>query len=252
MILQIYKHLKSYIIFNIISILGTFYNGNIILGFKLSINFLITDLKYQLYIKKKYKKIFYKHKQFLKNNCRISNDWFLTNIPIWSNLFETYKLNKKSLNVLEIGSFEGNSSLFLLRNLKKIKLTCVDTFTGSDEHKNINFNKIYSNFKYNMSKLNTNVKIVNNTSSFFFKKNKQNYDLIYVDGSHSYKDVLQDAFNSFKILKKNGIIIFDDFLWKFYKNKKKNPMYAIKIFLNKHSRDIKILFTYHQLIIIKK
>jgi len=103
-----------------------------------------------------------------------------------------------------------------------------------------------------MSKLNTNVKIVNNTSSFFFKKNKQNYDLIYVDGSHSYKDVLQDAFNSFKILKKNGIIIFDDLLWRFYKNKKKNPMYAIKIFLNKHSRDIKILFTYHQLIIIKK
>lgn len=252
MILQIYKHLKSYIIFNIISILGIFYNGNIILGFKLSINFLITDLKYQLYIKKKYKKILYKHKQFLKNNCRISNDWFSTNIPIWSNLFETYKLNKKSLNVLEIGSFEGNSSLFLLRNLKKIKLTCVDTFTGSAEHKNINFNKIYSNFKYNMSKLNTNVKIVNNTSSFFFKKNKQNYDLIYVDGSHSYKDVLQDAFNSFKILKKNGIIIFDDLLWRFYKNKKKNPMYAIKIFLNKHSRDIKILFTYHQLIIIKK
>ena len=90
---------KNYVILNIISILGTFYNSNIILGFKLSINFLITDLKYQLYIKKKYKKKIYKHEQFLKNNCRISNDWFSSNIPIWSNLFETYKLNKKSLNV---------------------------------------------------------------------------------------------------------------------------------------------------------
>ena len=54
------------------------------------------------------------------------------------------------------------------------------------------------------------------------------YDLIYVDGgSHHYNDVLKDANNSFKVLNKNGILIFDDFLKKYYKDLKRDPIIAI-------------------------
>jgi hypothetical protein len=36
------------------------------------------------------------------------------------------------------------------------------------------------------------------------------YDLVYVDGTHRYLSVLNDAKFALKYLKDNGIIIFDD------------------------------------------
>jgi hypothetical protein len=43
---------------------------------------------------------------------------------------------------------------------------------------------------------------------------KQGYfDFIYVDGSHQAPDVLADAFLSFRLLRENGVIAFDDYLW---------------------------------------
>ena len=37
--------------------------------------------------------------------------------------------------------------------------------------------------------------------------------MIYVDGSHQAPDVLSDAVVGFKLLKNNGIMIFDDYGW---------------------------------------
>ena len=38
------------------------------------------------------------------------------------------------------------------------------------------------------------------------------FDFIYVDGNHDEKAVIKDAIGSFRILKKGGIIAFDDYL----------------------------------------
>jgi hypothetical protein len=37
-----------------------------------------------------------------------------------------------------------------------------------------------------------------------------NYDVIYVDGNHGYKDVLYDGLLSWNLLKSDGLLIFDD------------------------------------------
>jgi len=44
----------------------------------------------------------------------------------------------------EIGSFEGQSAVFVgeLNNVKEV--TCVNTFEGSDEHNNINFDLVFN------------------------------------------------------------------------------------------------------------
>ena len=41
----------------------------------------------------------------------------------------------------------------------------------------------------------------------------RHYDLIYVDGSHTARDVLQDAVLGWGLLKRGGLMIFDDYLW---------------------------------------
>ena len=53
------------------------------------------------------------------------------------------------------------------------------------------------------------------TSDTFFKKKNIKYDLIYIDGLHTKKQVNNDLINSLKLTEKKSIIICDDFFWKF-------------------------------------
>jgi O-methyltransferase. len=64
----------------------------------------------------------------------------------------------------------------------------------------INFTKFKGNSDIHLSKL-----LLDNKINYF--------DFIYVDGSHQAPDVLFDAVMAFKLLRKNGIIAFDDYLW---------------------------------------
>ena len=48
-----------------------------------------------------------------------------------------------------------------------------------------------------------------------FLDNNLTFDLIYIDGYHKAEQVLKDFKNAWKVLNKDGILIFDDFIWKF-------------------------------------
>ena len=127
---------------------------------------------------------------------------------------------------------------------------CVDTWSNKFRYgvtkKNIKYNKIESRFDFNVQQYKKRVHKFKTDSSSFFKKINKNllFDLIYIDGSHKYKDVLNDARNGFDHLKNSGIIIFDDF-------NKPEVQKAILFFLNKNSKKIKVLMFYHQLIVKK-
>lgn len=57
-------------------------------------------------------------------------------------------------------------------------------------------------------------------------------DFIYVDGSHTTRDVLSDAVLSFDLLKIGGVMAFDDYLWQGYPNQPLlNPKTGIDAFL---------------------
>ena len=77
------------------------------------------------------------------------------------------------------------------------------------------------------------------------------YDIIYIDGSHHHDDVLNDALNSFELLNNNGIIIFDDFLKKYYKNINQDPIKAILNFINKNKQYIDVVNVNYQIVIKK-
>ena len=72
-----------------------------------------------------------------------------------------------------------------------------------------------------------------------------------MDGSHEFEYVKRDANNAFKILDKNGIIIFDDFLWHYKQPPKLSITYAILEFLNKNKSNVKVLYVNYQLMIQK-
>jgi len=50
------------------------------------------------------------------------------------------------------------------------------------------------------------------TSDIFFQNNERYFDVIFIDGLHTYKQVKKDFENSLKFLKKGGHIFIDDML----------------------------------------
>jgi predicted O-methyltransferase YrrM len=195
--------------------------------FSIYINFYNKSFLRQLYSEHN-KKIYIN-----KNNSLVFTQfWFLKNVYFLKNFFEKKKLLDKNLNILEIGVFEGLSSIFFLKQFKKSKLYAVDTFKGSAEHSKLsNLDHLKKRYISNTFLYKKNIKVFPFKSDIFFKKHSSKmFDLIHIDGDHHYKSVLNDARNSFKILKINGILIFDDYFWRFYKEGL-NPISAINLFL---------------------
>ena len=209
-------------------------------------------------IKKKYSKEIKSYRARM-TDLAISNDWFSDNIPFLLFIFNKYDYRSKRLKALEIGSWEGLSSYFILEKLPYCQLTCVDTWQGSDEQKKVFIlNQVSKNTENNFDR---NTKLFNSrlikykgTSFSFYNNNSTSevYDFIYIDGSHFLDDLLIDAIKCFQALKTGGVMIFDDYLWRYYKKPSDNPAAAINTFLKLKKGQFKIICIYYQVAIIKK
>jgi len=81
-------------------------------------------------------------------------------------------------------------------------------------------------------------------------ENKQ-FDFVYVDGSHSADEVLADAVMAFGLLKKNGYMIFDDYLWMVAVDSLDRPKMSIDAFVNMFQKHIEVKMINYQYIIQK-
>ena len=183
-----------------------------------------------------------------------SSDYFSVNIPYWLMLFKKCSINEKNIKALEIGSWEGMSSLFILTELPKADLTCVDTWEGSDEQKNQDVLKsIETHFDLNLEIYKNRLTKFKGTSFSFFNScnERAQFDLIYIDGSHYCDDVICDAIKGFEQLKVGGVMIFDDYFWNYYKRPIDNPAGAINAFLKLKSGTYELVSVNNQLIIRK-
>ena len=99
--------------------------------------------------------------------------------------------------------------------------------------------------------LNIILKTIKKNISGFNIMNVGNGELIYLDGSHNGEDILSDAIEAFKILKKEGLIFFDDFL-QHDKNRALQSYEGIEKFLTLYSNYLKIEYFQNNLVVRKK
>jgi predicted O-methyltransferase YrrM len=190
-----------------------------------------------------------------------TNDWFVSAAKTnWDLLIPQINPTR----ILEIGSYEGASACYLIEKLatsKEIELHCVDTWEGGIEHKNGGFaeanmsdveKRFHHNTKLAISQVEKNVHLAIHKGlsdlalSKLIAEGKQGYfDFIYVDGSHQAPDVLCDALLSFRLLKNNGVIAFDDYLWQeqlpYGTDPIRCPKPAIDAFTNIYCRKIRVI-----------
>ena len=171
----------------------------------------------------------------MQNNFIYTNNWFNRNIDISMKLLKAI-FNNKKVNILEIGSHEGRSTVWMLENLcdkEGSTFTSIDPYLTGDETSPVT-SQTYQNFRHNTSicknreKLNQYVSLSQDILPKLIKEEKL-YDIIYVDGSHKQEDVLFDLNHSDQLLRKGGVILMDDvgFDW----NKSDGVIGALKTFM---------------------
>jgi len=186
-----------------------------------------------------------------------------TTYPNW---FEGQKYNFENnlsefkglpnLKFLQIGAYTGDASVWLLDNIltdPSSTLTDIDTWEGSDEteHKKISFDNVHAYYTERTEKYN-NLLSIQSKSEYVLPNLNHTYDFIYIDGDHTVKAVTDDAESAWKILKPNGILAFDDYMWGQDLPEYLTPRPAIDNFLNKYAGTYDILTQEYQVWIMKK
>jgi len=197
--------------------------------------------------------------QVIFKGYQFTQDWFSGNIPVWEHYLKPF-INLSELQVLEIGSWEGRSTCWLIDNImthESSRITCVDTFEGSLEHNSYESSYIRSieeRFDFNIARtqcLEKVQKIVGKSSEALRNLPLNSYDLAYIDGSHVASDVLEDTILVWSLVKVGGYIIFDDYLFGFLEHPEWNTKIGIDAFINVFKDKFRIVHKAYQIIIEK-
>jgi predicted O-methyltransferase YrrM len=161
---------------------------------------------------------------------------------------------------LEIGAFEGRATTWIVENMMEDggKIVCIDTWEGGEEHVNGEMTGAEDRFDYNREELHKkfprrHVSKHKGKSHFSLSLliGWKNFDFIYIDGSHIAKDVLTDACMAWPLLRNNGIMVFDDYLWGDMSRPNHVPKPAIDAFVNIFIEELKIVHVGYQYIVRK-
>jgi predicted O-methyltransferase YrrM len=168
-----------------------------------------------------------------------TQDWFSQHISLWEKLFADFFPDGID-RCLEIGSFEGRSTCWILENALSDDgtISCVDTWEGSPEISREAALQSWPRFVHNVGLSkgpDQKVIYLREKSSLalanlIVDKQTESFDFIYVDGSHTASDTLTDAVNAFTLLKEGGLMVFDDYMWELQCDILVRPKMAIDAF----------------------
>ncbi|MBX9746497.1 MAG: class I SAM-dependent methyltransferase [Hyphomonadaceae bacterium] len=190
----------------------------------------------------------------MADDYELGVDWFSATAPLWRSMLESIKPRR----VLEIGSFEGRSAIFLIETCAPVgpfEITCVDTWSGGVEHSRVDMREVEAKFDRNIARAtakyaNVTVNKIKSDSalalaSLLAQGQAGAFDVAYIDGSHQAPDVLADAVLAFKLLRIGGIMVFDDYLWHIEANGQQDllnmPKLAIDAFINLNIRKLNVV-----------
>lgn len=139
-----------------------------------------------------------------------STNWFDHNVPHWQHWLASLRA-KPGLRALEIGSFEGRSTVWLCENIltaADATVDCVDFFQPDPV-----FGDYHARFRANTAPWRERIREFAGSSYNSLKQLDGPYDLVYVDGWHSAFGAMADGVMAWPMLRVGGVMIFDDYLW---------------------------------------
>lgn len=178
-----------------------------------------------------------------------TSDWVSSKEKVWEQLIsKTGKVN----SILELGSYEGRSAVWFLENYLKESgsITCVDNWKYNTKE------LFKSNLDLATSSLGKSYRLVEGTSTKALAElivDNKVFDVVYIDAEHRTTDVVTDACMAWNLIKAGGVIIFDDYLFRFNEQDiNQSVKFAVDSFCNLFNGYFIYLYVGNQVIIQKK
>ena len=161
----------------------------------------------------------------VKNFCIPSNNKIVgmtSNYEAWI----ISSLSKNSKKIFEFGTCSGKTTYLMALNspenakiisitLKPDSLSVIEKnkLDNKISYRNIINESIYKNFLFTGSKFEDKIEIIfQNSLDLDEIKYKNFFDLIFIDGGHTYSVVKSDTQKAFKMINKDGIILWHDYV----------------------------------------
>ena len=140
--------------------------------------------------------------------------WILSTLSKISNkIFEFGTCSGKTTFLMALNSTEEAKIYTITLNLDMTKNVKKESLDNKISFRNIMNESIYEKFLFSGSEVEKKINVIFENSINFNENNYQNYfDLIFIDGGHTYSVVKNDSEKSFKMLNKNGIILWHDYV----------------------------------------
>lgn len=195
---------------------------------------------------------------------QFTKDWFNWAPQVWEQLIPHLPGQPGNRFFLEVGSFEGRSTVWIMENMMQQGdyLLCIDTWKGGEEHGDEDMDTVFERFKANVAiakeKTGIFAGMARGTSTMRLAEqiardeNERAYDFIYIDGSHTAPDVLTDACMAWPLLKPKGLMVFDDYMWGNPRDILHRPKIAIDAFCNIFAEEVEPIHVGYQLVVRKK
>lgn len=183
------------------------------------------------------------------NNPVFTADWFTTRAKEWAVLLKDFNITKE-VKYLELGTYEGRSLLWMLDNVLEHEKSTADVIDGwfdKEIERRFLSNIITSAYQ----KVFIHKGLVQDKLGILYALRKKYYDIIYIDADHASNSVIRDACMCFEMLKINGLIIFDDYLWKNTNNSPQTMKEAIDSWLAAYNGFYETVFNGYQVVIKK-
>lgn len=159
-------------------------------------------------------KSFNLYNQVLEAKTMASNHWLL---------FSAISLfDKKPSTILEIGTFDAETTKLLTKLFPAAEVTTVDLkdndpifkdfYNRDTESKRSEFIRKRNEILQSSEK----ITFIQDSSFFLLERipSNQKFDLIWVDGAHNFPEVAWDICSSYHLLSDNGIMMCDDIIFK--------------------------------------
>ena len=137
------------------------------------------------------------------------------------NLYATAVLKNSKGIFVEVGSWFGQSSVFLaveiINSNKPIKLHCVDTWRGSEEHQDdarVIEDTVYEKFISNIAPVKEVIVPVRKASvEASTGYEDQSIDFVFIDAAHDYDNVKADIAAWYPKVRPGGVLAGHDYGW---------------------------------------
>jgi predicted O-methyltransferase YrrM len=172
--------------------------------------------------------------------CR---DWVTAHASTWLQELRPF-LGVANVQALEVGCFEGRSTLWFLQNIlthPSAVLYCIDP-------------KPHPRYFQNTEPYRQKLRYIRQASQIALRDRgfaPEVFSFAYIDGSHKAADVLEDAVLVFRLVKPGGVIIFDDYAWTKNRPPLDKPQMGIDAFLQVFEGQYRIIRKQYQLVLAK-